>query len=323
MSLPTISVKEADVLDFASDVLVLKYAQNLHGADELVADRLKGHSHNYPEISPPPGKHVLLPSKGNVAAQNVLFVGVSRLYEFGYREIREFAIISMRILADELPEVEDVSMTMHGVGYGLDEKEAFLAQVGGLVDAFRGGGVPKYLEQVVIIERDLKRAERLRDILQENLPGKYVAVTSRTRRSISSKPIMEAGVTTKPHVFVAMPFGEDMDDVYLFGIQGPAHAAGYLCERVDMSVFTGDILARIKSRIETASLVIADVTGANANVYLEVGYAWGKDRPTLILARQGEKLKYDISSQHCIVYKSINDLAKQLEVVLKALVEAS
>lgn len=323
MSLPTISVERADVLDFPSEVLVLKYAQALYGADGLVADRLMGPSNNHSQLSPPPGTHVLLSSNGNVAAQNVLFMGVCGLYEFGYPEIREFAITSLKVLADELPEVEQVSMTMHGVGYGLDEREAFLAQVGGLIEAFKLREMPKYLEKVTIVESDERRAARLTQLLQANLPGKYMAVTSRATRSVSSTPTMEAGVKTKPHVFVAMPFGEDMEDVYLFGIQGPAHAAGYLCERVDMSVFTGDILARIKSRIETASLVIADVTGANPNVYLEVGYAWGKDRPTLILVKIGEELKYDISSQRCIRYKSINDLAKQLDMVLKGLAEVS
>jgi hypothetical protein len=63
-------------------------------------------------------------------------------------------------------------------------------------------------------------------------------------------------------------------------------------------------------------LVIADLTGANANVYLEVGYAWGKDRPTVLVAKKGNELKFDVSGQRCIVYKNISDLAKKLEADL-------
>ena len=135
----------------------------------------------------------------------------------------------------------------------------------------------------------------------------------------------DAGVysSTKPHVFVAMPFSEDMEDTYIFGIQGPVNAAGYLCERVDLTVFTGDIIARIKSRIETASLVIADLTGANPNVYLEVGYAWGKDRPTLLVAKKGDPLKFDVQSQRCLIYKSISDLEKKLETDLASLSQSA
>jgi hypothetical protein len=316
---PTIYVKAADALDFNSDVLILKYAQAYYGVDDIAAQRLKSRSHNYPAIAPSPGDHVLLPSKGQVVARNVLFVGVPELYRLGYPEIREFAIRSIQILADELPEVEEVSMTMHGVGYGLDEREAFLAQIGGLLEAFESNWAPKHLERVTIVETDVRRVGRLRRILKTNLPLKFVAATSHKRRSFSPKQVMEDGVRDKPHVFVAMPFGEEMEDVYIFGIQGPTNAAGYLCERVDMTAFTGDILSRIKVRIETASLVIADMTGGNANVYLEVGYAWGKDRPTLLVARKGEDLKFDVQNQRCIIYKNINDLAKNLEKDLATL----
>jgi hypothetical protein len=66
------------------------------------------------------------------------------------------------------------------------------------------------------------------------------------------------------------------------------------------------------SRIESASLVIADLSGSNANVYLEVGYAWGKRRPTLLLARKGHELGFDVRGQRCIIYENIVDLAKKL-----------
>jgi len=34
-------------------------------------------------------------------------------------------------------------------------------------------------------------------------------------------------------------------------------------------------LDQVKKEIESATLVIADITGSNPNVYLKVGYAWG------------------------------------------------
>ena len=53
-------------------------------------------------------------------------------------------------------------------------------------------------------------------------------------------------------------------------------AAGYLGERADLATFTGDVMDWVRARISSANLVIADLTSANPNVYLEVGYAWGK-----------------------------------------------
>jgi len=306
-----IYIEESDILEWTCDVLVFKYAQNFFGADDLAARRLKSHG----EISPKPGQFVLLPVKNQLPANHVLFVGVSDLYEFEYKQIREFTTRSMKILSTELPGTQHAAMTMHGVGYGLDERESFLAQIGGLVEAFESHDVPQFLERVTIVEKDSKRAERIRDLLKENLPAKFVGETSQSKRSVLSKPVKEAGVKSdaKPFLFVAMPFGDDTEDIYIFGIQGPSNKAGYLCERVDMSVFTGDILTRIKSRIDAADLVVADVTGGNPNVYLEVGYAWGKGRPTLLLAKKGEDLKFDVQGQRCIIYKNINDLATNLE----------
>jgi len=123
----------------------------------------------------------------------------------------------------------------------------------------------------------------------------------------------------KPHIFVAIPFTEEMDDVYHYGIRAPVNAAGYLCERADLTPFTGDILERIKSRIETASLVIAELTTANPNVFLEVGYAWGKKRPTILLVRDAEKLPFDVRGQRCLVYSRIRDLEEALVRELQGL----
>lgn len=315
-----ISVESADIAEFASDVLVLKYAQAFYGADELVATLLKA---DRPEdISPRPSKFALLPSQGKLRAKNVLFVGVLPLDQFDYGQIREFASYSLQILAQQLPDTAHIAMTMHGVGYGLDERESFLAQLGGLSDAINAGTVPASLERVTIIERNKGRARRLKLILKSYLPSEMLSKKRNlTEQSVAPPKIASAGSESnaKPHIFVAMPFSEEMEDVYIFGIQGPVHAAGFLCERVDMVSFTGDIVARIKSRIETAALVIADLTGANPNVYLEVGYAWGKDRPTLLLAKKSDELKFDVRGQRCVVYKNIADLAKKLEGDLVAL----
>jgi len=109
-----------------------------------------------------------------------------------------------------------------------------------------------------------------------------------------------------------MPFAEEMDDVFHYGIQGAVNAAGFLCERADLSSFTGDIMAWVRDRITKASIVIADLSGANPNVYLEVGYAWGCGRPTVLLVRDSSELKFDTRGQRCLVYKRIKDLEESL-----------
>jgi nucleoside 2-deoxyribosyltransferase len=68
----------------------------------------------------------------------------------------------------------------------------------------------------------------------------------------------------------------------------------------------------VRQRIESAALVVADLTTANPNVYLEVGYAWGRGLPTVLLCKDTADLKFDVRGQRCLIYKSI----RQLEVSL-------
>lgn len=130
---------------------------------------------------------------------------------------------------------------------------------------------------------------------------------------------LRAGLLKKPHVFVAMPFAQEFDDVFHYAIQTSVNGAGYLCERADVSAFTGDVMERVKRRIKTAELVIADLTGSNPNVHLEVGYAWGCGKPTVLVTRRVEDLNFDTKGQRCLAYKTIRDLENQLRTELEDL----
>jgi len=116
-----------------------------------------------------------------------------------------------------------------------------------------------------------------------------------------------------------MPFAPEMEDVFYYGIQTPVRQLGYICERVDQEAFIGDILDQVKSRIENAEVVIADLTGANPNVYLEIGYAWGKARPTVLVIKKSDELRFDVQGQRCLQYQSIKDLETRLTNELKNL----
>ncbi len=78
--------------------------------------------------------------------------------------------------------------------------------------------------------------------------------------------------------------------------------------------FTGEVLEWIKKRIASATLIVADLSTANPNVYLEVGYAWGCGKPTILTVRQTEDLKFDVRGQRCLVYKSIKSLEEMLRM---------
>ncbi len=321
-----IDVAEGDVADFAADVLALKYAQAFYGADGHVASRLIEAGEREAAVTPRDGGFRLVPGRGAVAAEQVLIVGVPPLQKFDYREIRAFARKVLSALAGEAPETKHVAATLHGAGYGLDEIEAFESEVAGFLDAVKSGDAPKALERISIVERNAGRAERLTQALGDLLtppkeePAGAVVDIARARE----ERLRSAGYASasKEHVFVAMPFRDEMDDVYHDGIQAAVRDAGFLCERADLSSFTGDVLEWVRARVKSARLLVADLSEPNPNVYLEVGYAWGCGVPTVLLAQDTKKLTFDVRGQRCLKYKRIQDLEESLREELRSLADA-
>jgi hypothetical protein len=246
-----------------------------------------------------------------------------------------FAARAVEILADEQMPIGLMTTTIHGVNYGLDAIESFQS----LVHGFQAGLMrhPEVrLGEIVFVEK----RERTVRILKEALDklriappahfgdgraalekAKPTSSQQESRKRPARDETIEAEVISEPakkHVFVAMPFSEEFQDIYEFGIYEPIRRCGYICERVDEPLFTGDILQRITQRISSAEFVVAELTGARANVYLEVGYAWGKNIPVITLAREGEKLQFDVSTHRCIFYRTIGQLAKELEKLVRS-----
>jgi hypothetical protein len=324
-----IEVQEGDVLDFRADVLALKYAQSLYGADLAVYELLSQSGRNTLPLPKVDG-FKLISTEGIMTPERVLFVGVPPLGGFGYQQIREFGRKVLVSLADQAPLTKHLALTIHGPGYGLDEVEAFQAEVAGVLDAIATCDYPADLVQISFVERNHGRSERLKDVLDELIPGGIINSSGkRTLDGLGEQPqdtLRTAGYASagKPRVFVAMPFASSMDDVFHYGIQGAVNAAGLLCERADLASFVGDVLEWVKQRIASATFVIADLSTANPNVYLEVGYAWGCGRPTILLVRDtAEELKFDVKGQRCLIYKSIKHLEEILRKELSALGGAS
>ncbi len=317
-------IVEGDALEISADVLVLKYAQDLYGVDELVFNRLEAAGSQVQERLPKPGGYSLIDTLGELGAPRVLFVGVVPLRAFDYEAIRTFAKRALASLAEAMPAASHVALTVHGPGYGLDEFEAFRSELAGLIDAFESRDCPSGLRRVTIIERDAGRVRRLRAQLNTILPDGSAAVASHGQDTLLTsqlEPLQTAGAKSqgKAHVFVAMPFAPEFDDRFHYGIQQAVNSAGYLCERADLASFTGDVIAWVRGRIDSASLLVADLSTANPNVYLEIGYAWGKGIPTVLLAGDTGELCFNVKGQRCLIYQNIQALEGLLTQELKNL----
>jgi len=120
---------------------------------------------------------------------------------------------------------------------------------------------------------------------------------------------------TEPDIFafVLMPFASEFADVYRLGIKEPAAALGIRAERVDEQIFAEGILDRIYRQINLADIVIADMSGQNANVFYEVGFAHAKDKLCLLLTNNAADIPFDLKHKRHIVYgASIQTLRDQI-----------
>ena len=301
-----------EVTQVVSDLLILKYAQAFHGADEDVARILSDRGvAKLDDMRPDPGDTKLLETRGIIASARVLFVGVPRLGQFRYPQMHNFAKLAIKAAAESRAPIERITTTVHGPGYGLDLEEALQALVFGYQLGLAQHAMPR-LQRITFIDVHPRRASGLENALRVMGP-------------LTAPPITQAPLTAAPKrpekktVFVAMPFSEEFEDVYEFGIYSPVRRCGYVCERVDEVAFAGDLVGRIQEGIRASSVVVADLTLERPNVYLEVGFAWGLGKPVLLLAREGQRLHFDLSHHKCIFYRTIGKLSVDLERVIREL----
>lgn len=311
-----ISVVNDDVAAVAADVLMLKYARSFYGADEAVALRLTNHGIcQESALTPDEGKVVLFESNGAVAADRVMFVGTTGLRNFRYREIRNLAKRGIEALAEQHLTIRTLATTVHGLGCGLDIEESFHSLMMGYQQGLAAYPLPS-LEQIIVVERTARRFEILSKLAAD---VKLLKLPSSSGLRSGSSATRQEAEPRKKMVFVAMPFAEDFEDVYQFGIYNTVRRCGYVCEKVDESAYAGSIIDRIIEGIRQAEFVIADLTLERPNVYLEVGYAWGLQRPVILIAREGQRLHFDLSHHKCLFYRTIGKLSEALEKNIREL----
>lgn len=124
----------------------------------------------------------------------------------------------------------------------------------------------------------------------------------------------------RPEAFIVSQFGDCYDVLYDEVIKP-------VCENLNYKPIRGDevtsctlILNDIITSIRSSSVIIADITPDNPNVFYEVGYAHALAKPTILLCENGirNKLPFDLSGFRTIFYDNSLGGKKQIEEKLKA-----
>lgn len=125
---------------------------------------------------------------------------------------------------------------------------------------------------------------------------------------------------SKKAAFILMPFADNFSDVYKFLISESLENAGYAVKRADDIKSQRNIIGDIIGGIINCDLIVADLTGANPNVYQELGIAHALNKKVILITQEIEELPFDLRSYRVIGYsthfakmnqakKELNDLA--------------
>jgi len=104
--------------------------------------------------------------------------------------------------------------------------------------------------------------------------------------------------------FVLMPFDKKFDDLYRLGIKEVAASVGFLAERLDEQKFAQSMLERINEQIDSADIIIAEMTGQNPNVFYEVGYAHARNKLCILSTTTASDIPFDLKHRRHIVHNA-------------------
>jgi hypothetical protein len=127
-----------------------------------------------------------------------------------------------------------------------------------------------------------------------------------------SQKIIDASMSTPGRIegirefldtcFVMMPFGE-WYDIYYKDIYIPAiKEAGFEPVRADELFSSGSVVEQIWEQIDKAKVLLADLTGKNANVFYELGLAHADRKPVVFTSGVLEDVPFDLRHLRVIIY---------------------
>lgn len=125
-------------------------------------------------------------------------------------------------------------------------------------------------------------------------------------------------MSDKPKVFVITPFNEDF--LALYDELKRVFDTGYEFENAGDLDNQQNILKDIVEGIHNAQVIIADLTGLNANVFYELGLAHAMNKKVIIITQDIGELPFDIKSYRANEYSlQFNKLPTLIEKLRKLL----
>lgn len=125
----------------------------------------------------------------------------------------------------------------------------------------------------------------------------------------------------KLSIFVIMPFGGQFDLIYRHLIKLPLENKCYAVARADDEPEHQYIIKEIIQSIWQADLIIADLTGRNANVCYELGIAHSLKKPTIQITQRLDDILFSLRPYEAKVYSIKSDGTSDLTDHILGIIE--
>lgn len=117
------------------------------------------------------------------------------------------------------------------------------------------------------------------------------------------------------------PIGQDdsatrvrSDRVFDRLIRPAVEPLGYSCLRADHIRLPGSVVLQVSELLVRAELVIADLTGSNANVFYELGIRHAIGRPFIQLVQVNDEIPFDVTSVRTVFIDTSSEHAIQTSI---------
>lgn len=151
-----------------------------------------------------------------------------------------------------------------------------------------------------------------REAAEEAVEDAARSLSSEARRQVGT---VAPGDEDPSLVLVLMPLRDELSALYEM-VRGAGQELGLTVNRADAAYAPGRITDQIADAVSRAGLIIADVTGQNADVLFEIGIAMSLRKRIILLAETGERLPFDIAHLPVIFYENSSVGAFELRRLL-------
>jgi hypothetical protein len=196
-----LDLKAGDVAGVEADVVAVKYAEGLFGSALALAGPLGKTQEELGQALTSVGSRQILPGAGRIKARKALFLSVVPLARFDYVDVERFAFDVLGALQSLAPEVRDLALTLHGIGFGMSPAKVLRSEIKGFSEAIKTGAYPPQLEKITIVDGDEEIVAQLESTLSRLLPGRKIQAPSAEPPAVRARSYGAGDLTSPSETF--------------------------------------------------------------------------------------------------------------------------